>query len=176
MLKKLSVLLGLTEVEIKVLLFLLAVFILGFGYKTLIHNSDRTNGKKFDYSKEDSIFFLTGDEIDSVKTYSPEENSVDYKREVLDFNESNFTVSNDDQTPEERSIDINSAKLEDLILLPGIGEKTAERILKEREKRNGFKTLKDLLEVKGIGEIKFNKIEKYLFIDQNFNLKPREGK
>jgi DNA uptake protein ComE-like DNA-binding protein len=45
-----------------------------------------------------------------------------------------------------------------------------------REQRNGFKTLKELLEVKGIGEIKFKKIEKYLFIKRNFNLKPPEGK
>jgi competence ComEA-like helix-hairpin-helix protein len=176
MLKRLSVLLGLTETEIKVLLFLLSSFILGFGYKTLFLNEDRNNGKTFDYSKEDSIFFSIGNDTDSAETYNEEDKSVDYKREVLDFNESNFTGSKTDQTPEVKSININTAKLENLILLPGIGEKTAERILEMREQRNGFKTLKELLEVKGIGEIKFKKIEKYLFIKRNFNLKPPEGK
>ncbi len=161
MLKKLSILIGLTETEIKVLLFLISAFILGFGYKTFFNYDDADNPRNFDYSKEDSIFYAAGNEYDSAET----DKSVDYKREVLDFNESNFTESNTRQTPEEKSININSAKLEDLILLPGIGKSTAEKILELRKKTGGFKTLNDLLDVKGIGEVKFNKIKKYIFIE-----------
>lgn len=164
MLKKISVLLKLTETEIKVLLFLVSTFILGFGYKTIFLNNDSDSKKNFDYSREDSIFFSIG-EIDSTETSIESDKSVDYKQEVLDFNESDFTESNASQTLEEKSININSAELEDLIMLPGIGEKTAERIIDLRQKRSGFKTLQELLEVKGIGEIKFNNIEKYLFIE-----------
>jgi competence ComEA-like helix-hairpin-helix protein len=161
MLKKLSILIGLTETEIKVLLFLISAFILGFGYKTFFKHDDAGNAKNFDYSREDSIFFTSGNEYDSAEI----DKSVDYKREVLDFNEGNFTRSNARKAPEEKSININSAKLEDLILLPGIGESTAKKILNLRKKTGGFKALKDLLEVKGIGEVKFNKIKKYIFIE-----------
>ena len=161
MLKKLSILVGLTETEIKVLLFLLSAFILGFGYKTFFIYDDPDSAGNFDYSKEDSIFFAAGDEYDSAET----DKSVDYKREVLDFNESNFSRSDDRQIPEERSININSAKLEDLILLPGIGENTAKKILELREARGGFRMLNELLDVKGIGEVKFNNIKKYIFIE-----------
>ncbi len=161
MLKKLSRVVGLTETEIKVLLFLISAFILGFGYKTFFKYDDTGNPRKFDYSKEDSIFFASGNKYDSSET----DKSVDYKQEVLDFNESNFTGSNARQTPEEKSININSARLEDLILLPGIGESTAKKILELRKKRGSFKALKDLLDVKGIGEVKFNKIKKYIFIE-----------
>jgi len=160
MLKKLSILVGLTETEIKVLLFLISAFILGFGYKSFFISEDTDNAKNFDYSKEDSIFFAAGNEYDSAET----DKSVDYKQEVLDFNESNFTGSNVRQTPKENSININYAELKDLILLPGIGENTAEKILELRKKKGSFKALKDLLEVKGIGEVKFNKIKKYIFI------------
>ena len=161
MLKKLSRVVGLTETEIKVLLFLISAFILGFGYKTFFKYDDNDKAKNFDYSKEDSIFLAAGNEYDSTET----DKSVDYKQEVLDFNESNFTGSNTRQTPKEKSINLNSAKLEDLILLPGIGESTAKKILELREKKSGFKALKDLLDVKGIGEVKFNKIKKYIFIE-----------
>ena len=165
MLKKISVLLGLTETEIKVLLFLLSTFILGFGYKTLFFYNDQSNVKNFDYSEEDSIFFSAGNEFDTSGMYNETEKSVDYKQEVLDFNESNFTESNTRQTPEENSININSARLEDLILLPGIGVNTAKRILELRETRGGFKRVNELLDVKGIGEVKLNKIKKYIFIE-----------
>ena len=160
MLKKLSRVVGLTETEIKVLLFLISSFILGFGYKTFFEYNDTGKARNFDYSREDSIFFAAGDEYDSTETHK----SVDYKQEVLDFNESNFTGSNTRQTPEEKSININSAKLDDLILLPGIGESTAKKIVELREKKGGFKALKDLLDVNGIGEVKYNKIKKYIFI------------
>jgi competence protein ComEA len=160
MLKKISRVVGLTETEIKVLLFLISAFILGFGYKTFFKYDNTGEARNFNYSKEDSIFFAAGNEYDSTETHK----SVDYKQEVLDFNESNFTGSNTRQTPVEKSININSAKLDDLILLPGIGESTAKKILELRERKGGFKALKDLLDVKGIGEVKFNKIKKYIFI------------
>ena len=161
MLKKLSRVVGLTETEIKVLLFLISAFILGFGYKTFFKYDDTVNAENFDYSREDSIFFASGDDYDSAETHK----SVDYKQEVLDFNERNFNGSTTRQIPDEKSININSAKLDDMILLPGIGEITAKKILELRERRGGFKTLKELLDVKGIGEVKFNKIKKYIYIE-----------
>jgi competence protein ComEA len=48
--------------------------------------------------------------------------------------------------------------------LPGIGEKTAEAILQMREKNGKFRKLEELKKVKGIGEKKFEKIKKYIFI------------
>jgi len=49
-------------------------------------------------------------------------------------------------------IGINSALAQDLTALPGIGSKTAERIISYREKSGGFKTLEELDNVRGIGE------------------------
>lgn len=57
------------------------------------------------------------------------------------------------------AIDINSAGVDDLVLLPGVGPKTAERILSYRQENGKFKSVEDLMNVKGIGQKKFNKLK-----------------
>lgn len=63
-------------------------------------------------------------------------------------------------------ININKATLSDLILIPGIGEKTASYIIQFREKSGSFNRLDDLMKIRGIKEKKFTKIKKYLCADQ----------
>ena len=49
-------------------------------------------------------------------------------------------------------VNINTATVEELQLLPGIGEARARALIEERKRRGGFQKVDDLLEVKGIGE------------------------
>ncbi len=55
-------------------------------------------------------------------------------------------------------ISINEADLEKLQMVPGIGPKTAEAILHYRQENGPFMRIEDLLEVKGIGEKKLEKM------------------
>ena len=55
-------------------------------------------------------------------------------------------------------ISINTASKEQLMTLTGIGESKADRIIEYREKQT-FKDLKDIMNVKGIGERIFEKIK-----------------
>ena len=64
-------------------------------------------------------------------------------------------------------ININKATLEDLMLIPGIGETTALRIIQFRESAGGFHTLEDLMKIRGIKEKKFEHLKKYLYAGKN---------
>lgn len=61
------------------------------------------------------------------------------------------------------AVNINTASIEELSTLPGIGQGTAEKIVNYR-KDHKFKTISDLKEVKGIGEKKFEKIKSELSV------------
>jgi len=61
------------------------------------------------------------------------------------------------------AVNINTASIEELSTLPGIGQGTAEKIVKYRKKHK-FKSTADLMEVKGIGEKKYEKIKAKLSV------------
>ena len=61
-------------------------------------------------------------------------------------------------------ISINKASYEELITLPGIGSKTAERIIEYRNTYGPFWTLEDIKNVKGIGDKKYAKLKEYITI------------
>jgi competence protein ComEA len=65
-------------------------------------------------------------------------------------------------TPGEGKIKLNSATLDDLQKLPGVGPSTAQSILAYRQQSGGFKELEELKEVRGIGEKKFAKMQPFL--------------
>lgn len=59
-------------------------------------------------------------------------------------------------------VDVNRAGEEELSGIPGIGPKTARALIEARRARGGFKKLEDLLEVKGIGERKLERMAPHL--------------
>lgn len=68
----------------------------------------------------------------------------------------------DTNTSNEQKVSLNSATIDELMQLPGIGEVKAKAIIAYREKNGGFKSIEELLEVNGIGESTFNKIKDQL--------------
>ncbi len=65
----------------------------------------------------------------------------------------------DSQKEVSGKININTASLSELISLPGIGEKRAQKIISYREKAGNFKNKEDIKKVKGIGEGIYTKIK-----------------
>jgi competence protein ComEA len=62
-------------------------------------------------------------------------------------------------------ININSANVEELMLIPGIGCKTASAIIERRKALNGFSKLEDLIKMSGFGIKKFNRVKDYIYIE-----------
>lgn len=56
-------------------------------------------------------------------------------------------------------INLNTATVPQLETLPGIGTRTAERIVEYRQKSGGFKKVEDLMNVRGVGEKSFLKLK-----------------
>jgi len=64
-------------------------------------------------------------------------------------------------------IDLNAASVEELILIPGVGIKTADKILKSRKEKKKFKNIDELMEIDGIKEKKLEKLRRYLYVREN---------
>lgn len=67
-------------------------------------------------------------------------------------------ASADAPTSASALINLNTAGVEELDALPGVGEATARAIVEERESNGPFATVEDLVRVSGIGEKKLAKI------------------
>jgi competence protein ComEA len=56
-------------------------------------------------------------------------------------------------------VNLNTATADQLATIPGVGVKTAERIIEYRQKNGGFKKIEDLMNVRGVGEKSFLKMK-----------------
>ena len=61
-------------------------------------------------------------------------------------------------------ININTATASELTVLPGIGAKTAERIVEYRQKNGPFKKVEELMNVRGVGEKNFLKLKSQIAV------------
>jgi competence protein ComEA len=57
------------------------------------------------------------------------------------------------------AVNLNTATVDQLTTLPGIGPRTAEMIIEYRTKNGGFKKIEELMNIKGIGEKTFLKLK-----------------
>lgn len=157
--EEISKIIGFTKTEFRVVVFLIASLLLGVALHYWGYEPAESPLHTFDYSESDSIYTSADISLKNV------EKRVDSKQELLDF-----SVDKSDESKAgnkellENSININTADIELLMKLPGVGIKTAERIVQLRNQRSGFTEIEEMLDVKGIGEIKFSRIKKYIFV------------
>ena len=61
-------------------------------------------------------------------------------------------------------VNINTAGVDELVTLPGIGKAYAERIVEYRQKNGPFKKIEDVMNVRGLGEKNFLKVKGQLTV------------
>lgn len=71
-------------------------------------------------------------------------------------------------------LDLNTATLEELCTLPGIGQVIAQAICDYRELIGGFRNIMQLLEVHGIGEARYQALLPYLWLEEEIFLTETE--
>lgn len=86
---------------------------------------------------------------DGEKIYVPNKNDMN-SEEILE---------NQQGDDKQSSININTATVEELTELPGIGEATANKIIEYRKQNGKFETIEELKNVAGIGNSKFENIK-----------------
>ncbi len=74
------------------------------------------------------------------------------------------TVLADAKPAPSGKINLNTATAEQLSEVPGVGPKLAARIVEHRQKEGSFRSMSELLNVKGVGEKNLAKIQGYLSV------------
>lgn len=73
-------------------------------------------------------------------------------------------ISNNSFENKSNRVSLNTGTLEELQTLPGIGPSKAQAIIDYRDANNGFKDIKEIINVKGIGNSTYENIKNYLML------------
>lgn len=105
------------------------------------------------------IIIYSRDEVSRFREVKEIEKQVNDKCNQKDENSliNNACLESSTNTPSK--VSINTATLEELMNLPGIGESKAKDIINYRETNGPFTSIEDLLKIKGIGESILAKIK-----------------
>jgi len=130
--------------------FLMIVFLIQFFYPRLY------SARPYNFSDFDRQFFarldsLQQQEADSLMAKPPASSSPARQKRYR-------------TAASVRPVNLNSATRSQLMELPGIGPALAGRILRYRQQRGKFQKVSDLLNVKGIGPKKLEKLKPFLKI------------
>jgi comEA protein len=82
------------------------------------------------------------------------------------FGNYNSKITSSEIREQIKIVNINTATVDDLVTLPGIGAGFAWRIIQYRSQNGPFHDTADLMKVKGIGKKKFERIRMFLTVEK----------
>ena len=115
--------------------------------------------KLYSYDESDKKF--ESGELFPKKETKTNTNDINNTKAAIIQNDSQKNIIKD-LTVNQKIVNINRSSVDDLVKLPGIGLKTAEKIVRYRNEHGYFITKDELKNVNGIGTAKLKKIEKLI--------------
>lgn len=95
--------------------------------------------------------------------YIPSLPDADIIKKELAFQENS---SNDNENIN-GIVNINSASIDELKEIPGVGESTAKKIIEYREQNGGFSSKFEIMNISGIGQKKFENMKNHISVGDN---------
>ncbi len=152
----------LTSKEQKALLLLVVIIAAGTLVQFLLPHNIKS--KQYDYTLQDSLFKALSADTLIETPQAPQETKTVPVTKKAEKHRAKKKAKPVKKSLQQKSIEINSAGFQEFQALPGIGPKTAQRIVDYRNEHGSFKTLEELTKVKRIGSKTLQKISPYIFI------------
>jgi comEA protein len=151
--------LGLTQQERRIVQLLLISFLLGIVVTVYKRVQADKRFKESVHLNQEPERFSSQSTIDSVV-----DKSISSFDSTFYLNDKNSRQKVNSLSQFAAKVNINTATIEELEILPGIGPALAKRIVAFRREQGEFKTTEAIKQVKGIGEKKYEQIQNLISV------------
>lgn len=146
---------------------LVTVYVSGAVVNTAVY--ELSPGSLIEDAIEAAGGFITTSDIDAINLAQPLTDGMQiYVPTQAETSSGTTLPTNSSGAPNSSSTDglinINTANVEELDSLPGIGPSTAQKIIEHRETNGPFAAIEAIMDVPGIGDAKFNEIKNLITV------------
>ncbi len=134
--------------------------------------------KNFESEKSNTVVYTTKKQLLTTENKKDSESTTKIKVTkptlTVEITEANTEKITEITSEQPLYINLNTADMESLCRLDGIGEGLAEAIIRYREENSRFNNIEEIMNVHGIGEGIFNAVRDYIYVENPVYPEPEE--